>query len=403
MDRSELVELLSPEGLRLLDSLPPYEQGADVVRVVSDLRKAGHAPGLVTAVLSQSRLRAKAATKFGEFRSRMLFTDAGLEQATRLRVAALHAGRFVAAGINRVADLGCGIGGDAMAMAAMDLTVTAVDADEVTATVASYNLAPFPSAHVIHADAEGFDLTGFEGAWFDPARRTSGHTNTSRLTQPEDYSPSLEYVFGVARDLPVGVKLGPGHDRDLIPSDAEAQWVSVDGQVVEMGLWFGSLARDGIRRSALLLTADGVVELTAPGDSEDVAVGSTGEFLYEPDGAVIRARLIGDLARSIDGRMLSEGIAYITADAHVATPFATAFRVLEVLPSDEKKLRQALQERNIGTLEIKKRGVDIDPAALRVRLRPKGKESATIVVTRAGGHRVTLLVERVRPAPTSAG
>jgi hypothetical protein len=403
MDRSELVELLSPEGLRLLDSLPPYEQGADVVRVVSDLRKAGHAPGLVTAVLSQSRLRAKAATKFGDFRSRMLFTDAGLEQATRLRVAAVHAGRFVAAGINRVADLGCGIGGDAMAMAALDLTVTAVDADEVTATVASYNLAPFPSARVVHADAESFDLTGFEGAWFDPARRTSGHTNTSRLTQPEDYSPSLDYVFKVASDLPVGVKLGPGHDRDLIPSDAEAQWVSVDGQVVEMGLWFGSLAREGIRRSALLLTADGVTELTAPGDSEDVAVGSIGEYLYEPDGAVIRARLIGDLARSIDGRMLSEGIAYITADAHVATPFATAFRVLETLPSDEKKLRQALQERNIGTLEIKKRGVDIDPAALRVRLRPKGKESATIVVTRAGGHHVTLLVERVRSAPTSAG
>jgi SAM-dependent methyltransferase len=403
MDRSELVELLSPEGLRLLDSLPPYEEGADVVRVVSDLRKAGHAPGLVTAVLSQSRLRARAVTKFGDFRSRMLFTDAGLEQATRLRVAAVHAGRFAAAGINRVADLGCGIGGDAMAMAAMDLAVTAVDADEVTATVASYNLAPFPSARVVHADAETFDLTGFEGAWFDPARRTSGHTNTSRLTQPEDYSPSLDYVFGVASDLPVGVKLGPGHDRDLIPSDAEAQWVSVDGQVVEMGLWFGTLAREGIRRSALLLTADGVAELTAPGDSEDVAVGSIGNYLYEPDGAVIRARLIGDLARSIDGRMLSEGIAYITADVHVATPFATAFRVLEVLPSDEKKLRQALQERNVGTLEIKKRGVDIDPAALRVRLRPKGKEPATIVVTRAEGHRVTLLVERVRSAPASNG
>ncbi|HYI34523.1 MAG TPA: class I SAM-dependent methyltransferase [Glaciibacter sp.] len=396
MDRSELVELLSPEGLRLLDSLPPYEQGADVVRVVSDLRKAGHAPGLVTAVLSQSRLRAKALTKFGDFRSRMLFTDAGLEQATRLRVAALHAGRFVTAGINRVADLGCGIGGDAMAMAAMDLTVTAVDTDEVTATVASYNLAPFPSAHVVHADAETFDLTGFEGAWFDPARRTSGHTNTSRITKPEDYSPSLDYIFRVANDLPIGVKLGPGHDRDLIPSDAEAQWVSVDGQLVEMGLWFGSLARGGIRRSALLLTADGVDELTAPGDSEDVAVGSIGEYLYEPDGAVIRARLIGDLARSIDGRMLSDGIAYITADTHVATPFATAFRVLEALPSDEKKLRQALQERNIGTLEIKKRGVDIDPAALRVRLRPKGTGSATIVVTRVEGHHVTLLVERVR-------
>jgi SAM-dependent methyltransferase len=301
----------------------------------------------------------------------------------------------VEAGIRRVADLGCGIGGDAMAMAALELAVTAVDADEVTATVASYNLAPFPTAQVLQADAETFDLAGFEGAWFDPARRTAGHSNTSRLTKPQDYSPSLDYVFGLAETLPVGVKLGPGHDRDLIPDGAEAQWVSVDGQLVEMGLWFGALARDGIRRSALLLTPDGVAELTAPQDSEDVAVGPIGEYLYEPDGAVIRARLIGDLARSLGGRMLSEGIAYITADAAVPTPFATAFRVLEVLPSDEKKLRLALQERKVGTLEIKKRGVDIDPAALRVRLRPKGPQSATIVVTRAEGQRVTLLVERV--------
>jgi SAM-dependent methyltransferase len=395
MDRSELVELLSPEGLRLLDSLPPYETAADVVRTVSDLRKAGHSPGLVAAVLSQSRLRAKAQPKFGDFASRMLFTDAGLEQATRLRVAALHAGRFVGAGLARVADLGCGIGGDAMAMAAMELHVAAVDADEITAAVASYNLAPFPDAEVVHADAETFDLTGFDAAWFDPARRTAGHANTSRLTRPEDFSPPLDYVYGLAERLPIGVKLGPGHDRDLIPAGAEAQWVSVDGALVEMGLWFGSLARTGIRRSALLLTADGVAELTAPDDSADVAAGPIGEYLYEPDGAVIRARLIGDLARSLEGRMLSEGLAYITADTVVPTPFATAFRVLEVLPSDEKKLRQVIQQRKIGTLEIKKRGVDIDPAALRSRLRPKGTESATLVVTRAAGRKTTLLVERV--------
>jgi SAM-dependent methyltransferase len=395
MDRSELVELLSPDGLRLLDSLPPYRSGADVVRTVSDLRKAGHAPGLVAAVLSQSKLRAKAETKFGEFASRMLFTEAGLEQATRLRVAALHAGRFAGAGLTNVVDLGCGIGGDAMAMAAMDLKVTAVDADEVTAAVASYNLAPFASAQVIQADAESVDLSGFDGVWLDPARRTSGHTNTSRLANPDDYSPSLDFAFGLGERMPTGIKLGPGHDRDQIPAEAEAQWVSVDGDLVDMALWFGPLARADVRRSALLLTAHGMQELTAPADSEDVPVTGLGEFLYEPDGAVIRARLIGDLARSLDAGMLSAGIAYVSSAKHIDTPFATAFRVLEELPADERKLRQALQERRIGTLEIKKRGVDVDPAALRVRLRPKGPRSATIILTRVAGRRATLLVERV--------
>ncbi len=396
MDRTELVELLSPEGLRLLDSLPPYDARANVLGQVSALRRDGHSPGLVSAVLGQSKLRAKAVAKFGEFAPHMLFTEAGLEQATRLRVAALHAGRFAGAALNRVVDLGCGIGGDAMAMAALDLEVTAVDADEVTATVASFNLAPFPSAKVLHSPAENVDLSDVDAAWLDPARRTAGHSNTSRLTRSEDYSPSLDFVFGLAERMPIGVKLGPGHDRDQIPAAAEAQWISVDGQVVEMGLWFGVLARPGIRRAALLLTRDGAAEMTAAADSEDVEVAPLGDYLYEPDGAVIRARLIGDLARTLGAGMLSEAIAYLTAPTFTPTPFATAFRVLEVLPVDEKKLRVALQERRIGTLEIKKRGVDVDPATLRTRLKLKGPESATLVLTRAAGHRVALLVERVR-------
>src|SRR3954447_9901314 len=143
MDVAELRALLSPEGLRLLDEVGPIEATADVVRIVSRLRGAGHSGELVAAVLGQARLRAKAVAKFGDFASRMLFTPEGLEQATRLRVAALHAGRFAEAGVDVVADLGCGIGADAMAFAALDLGVVAVERDELTAAVAAYNLAPF--------------------------------------------------------------------------------------------------------------------------------------------------------------------------------------------------------------------------------------------------------------------
>ncbi|NEN04441.1 SAM-dependent methyltransferase [Diaminobutyricibacter tongyongensis] len=395
MERSELVELLSPEGLRLLDSLPPYHSTGDVVRMVSDLRKAGHPPTLVAAVLTQARLRSKAAAKFGRFADRMLFTEAGLEQATRLSVAALHAGRFAAAGLSRVVDLGCGIGGDAMAMAAIDLQVTAVDADEITAAIASYNLAPFSNASVLNQDAEKTDLRGADGIYLDPARRTAGHGQTTRFTDPDDYSPSLNFAFELATGRSVGVKLGPGFDRDLIPSTAEAQWISVDGHLVEMGLWFGALARPHIRRSALVIDAGGSYELTAAEDSEDVEAGELGDFIYEPDGAVIRARLIGDLARSLGARMLSDGIAYLTSSTLVATPFASAFRVLETLPFAERDLRRALREREIGTLEIKKRGVDVDPAALRKRLSLSGRESATLVLTRIAGRHAALLVDRV--------
>lgn len=395
MDRAELVELLSPEGLRLLDALPEWDSKADVVRTVADLRKQGHSPTLVSAVLSQARLRQRARAKFGEFADRMLFTEPGLEQATRLKVAALHAGRFARAGIGHVADLGCGIGGDALAMAAVDLEVTAVEADEVTAAVAAYNLTPFPRVKVLHSRAEDVPLGGIGGAWLDPARRVTEGGRTTRLADASAYTPSLEFAFGLADRMAVGVKLGPGTDREVVPAGSEAQWVSVDGDVVELAVWLGPLARPGVGRAALVIRGDQAAELSAAADSDDADTGPLGDYLYEPDGAVIRARLIGDFARANGGWMLSEGIAYVTADRAFESPFARGFRVLERLPNDERQLRQALAQRGVGTLEIKKRGVDVDPAALRSRLKLRGEGSATVVITREAGRRVTLLVERL--------
>jgi SAM-dependent methyltransferase len=394
MDSAELSLLLTTEGLRLVDSLPEYSS-AKAVQQVAALRKAGHSPELVAAALTQSRLRQKARAKFGAFADRLLYTQAGLEQATRLKVAALHAGRFRDAGVRRVADLGCGLGADALAIAALGIPVLAVERDEVTAALAAYNLAAFPDVEVVHADAESVSLEGVDAVYLDPARRTAGTGETSRLTRPDDYSPSVGFAFGLGERMPVGVKLGPGFDREQIPGSAEAQWVSVDGQLVEMGLWFGPLARPGVRRSALVVRDSGAAELTAAADSDDAEVRPLGEYVYEPDGSIIRARLIGALAERLDAGMLSAGIAYLTADSVVETPFASAFRVRERLPASEAALKRALRERRIGTLEIKKRGIDVDPAALRTRLSLKGPESATLILTRVDGAHEALLVDRV--------
>ena len=391
METLELVELLSPEGLRLLDSLPEWSSTDDVVRSVAALRKEGYGPGLVAAVLSQSRLRARARSKFGPFADRMLFTESGLEQATRLQVAAQHAGRFQKAGISWVADLGCGIGADALAIAALDLEVTGVERDEVTAAIAAFNLAPWSNARIEHEDATRFALDGVDGVYLDPARRTSSR----RLGNPADWSPSLQFAFDVARRFPTGIKLGPGVDRSLIPDECEAQWISVGRDVLEVGLWFGGLARPGIRRAALIVSDQGTSELTAGADSADADLGDLGDYLYEPDGAVIRARLIGDLVRSVGGRMLDHSIAYFTADEPIASPFAAGFRVREVFPFDEKLLKRELATRKVGTLEIKKRGMDVDPATLRARLALKGPNSATLILVRAGGKRLALLADRL--------
>lgn len=401
MEQAELTALLTPEGLRLLDETVAADSAADVAAAVSRLRGAGHSPDLVSAVIGQARLREKARAKFGPFADRMLFTRAGLEQATRLEVAARHAGRFRDAGVTRVADLGCGIGGDALGLAGIGLDVLAVDTDEITAALAAYNLAPFGDAvQVRHARAEDVDLDGVDAVWLDPARRSAGHSETSRLGADE-WSPSLEWTFALAERMPAGIKLGPAFDRSRVPAGMEAQWISVDGSTIELVVWSGALARPGVGRAALVIRRGSAHELTAPADAPDAEVRdlAVGGYLHEPEGAVIRARLIGEVARDLQAGMLGEGIAYPTSEAALTSPFVQTFRVREVMPLKVPTINASLAWNGIGTLEIKKRGVDVDPAQFRRKLRLRGDAEATLILTVVGPksspRRVAILADRV--------
>ena len=401
MDLEGVSALLTEQGWALLESLPPYDEH-EAMALGEKLRAAGHPPVLVSAALTQSRLRTAARAKFGPFAAGMLFTPAGLEQATRLQVAARHAQRFTSAGVERVADLGCGIGSDAMALATFDREVLAVERDELTAAVATMNLRHWPEATVRCEDATTTDLTGYGGAFVDPARRrTDGSASGKRLLDPREGSPPLSFVLDLARRLPaVGLKTAPGIPHHLVPEGAEAQWISVAGDVVEAGLWFGLLARDGVRRAALVLPADGdesvqPAEVTDAGLT-DPEVGAVGGVLYEPDGAVIRAGLVGQVAAEVGGRLLDRTIAYVTGDRRVRTPLATAYAVEDTFPFQLKSLRTWLRDRGVGRLTIKKRGTAVEPEQLRRQLRLAGDNEATIVLTRVAGGQSVLAVRPVR-------
>ncbi|SDW26656.1 hypothetical protein SAMN04487912_102102 [Arthrobacter sp. cf158] len=402
--QEQIAPLLTTEGWELLASLGPYRE-ADSFNVNATLRKAGHSPDLVAAVLTQSRLRTRAEAKFGEFARQMLFTQAGLEQATRLNVAARHAERFAKAGIAHVADLGCGLGADSMAMASMDIAVTAVEMDETTAACATINLMPFPHATVVHSDAMAVELDGIDGVWLDPARRTTSSSGTKRIWDPEAFSPPLSFVEKLAATgRAIGVKMGPGIPHDSVPSGCEAQWVSVGGDVTEVTLWFNAVSRPGVRRAALVIGGQGAAEITSGEDFDGgpvAAVGRVEGFLYEPDGAVIRAGLVADVAERLGGHLVDEHIAYICAPELHDTPFARAYRVLEVMPYNVKALKTWVKENGITVLDIKKRGTAVTPEELRKQLLPakpvKGKDAktATLVLTRIGEERVTVVVEPV--------
>jgi SAM-dependent methyltransferase len=396
MDRTGFMSLISPEGQALLAEVGEIDSKADMVKVVSKLRGKGHSAELVATVLTQVKLRRRAKAKFGEFAQTMFFTEEGLEQASRLKVAAIHAGRFRNHGLKRIADLGCGIGAESLAIASLEMDVTAFEIDEVTAALATYNLASFENVKVEQADVTTINLDSFDGLFIDPARRDLKDSKTNinkRKYDINDFSPSFDFVLEAARTKPTIVKLGPGLDHKDIPDDAEAVWVSDDGDLVELTLYFGILKRPEVKRAALLLSPNGTFELTSSeAERLDAPLGELGRYLYEPDASIIRSHLVGDLAISFGLNIFSNEIAYLSSDEEVHSPWLKGYEVLENLVFDRKKLKAYLREKNIGILEIKKRGADITPEQLRRELDPKGTESATLIVTRVdGAHRVLIV------------
>ena len=398
MDRSEFAKLFSPEALSLLNAIGDLDAKADVLKLVSALRAEGYDPGLVAAVLSQAKLRRRARKKFGDFTDSMLFTEDGLEQASRLQAAALHAGRFRGAGISQVADLGCGLGAESMAMAAIDLNVRAFEIDEVTAALAVFNLGAFDNVEVEQADITTLDLSQFEALFFDPARREldGKGERAARKFDPAQFSPNFNWVLEQARTKPTGIKLGPGHPHEAIDHDAEAQWLSIDGDLVELALWFGEVKRPKVARAATIVNSTGRHEIVSEVfESEPADVSTLKQFIYEPDNAVVRSHLIADLARNVGATLVSREIAYLTSEQEIRSPMMRAFRVIDDLPFDRKKLKAYLRERKIGTLEIKKRGVDVVPEQLRKEMSLKGEIAATLILTRVGDDHRALVAEPV--------
>lgn len=376
--------LTTPTGRAALDLATEQADPASLA-AASALRHQ-FSPELSAAALAQAALRRKARSKFGDAADSLLFTSAGLEQATRPAVAAWRAQRFAQTGVRTVLDLGCGIGTDARAFAAAGLRVIGVELDQETAEVARHNLAGL-DAEVICGDAVSLTPQLLADAdpnhlavFLDPARRT----DRGRTWRVDQFTPSWDFVLAqLTSGRPTCVKLGPGLPGELLPDGVEARWVSCGGDVVEVGLWQLPGLTPGRAATLLHPSAESVqIAELGPLPRRDLDPRTVGRYLYEPNGAVLRAGLASYLADAApDLGPVAPGVGYLTCDTRFETPFATGFEVLAELDFSEKSLRAWTREHQIGTLEIKKRAVDLDPAELRKRLKLRGANSASIIIT----------------------
>jgi len=422
MDLEAFLGLLTPDGQAVLAEAAASDVSENaLISTAARLRK-GHPAELVAAALTQVRLRDRGRAKFGDEAARMYFTPAGLEQSTRLSVAAHRAHRFAAtrdrhhfpAGGNvstsgeggpdraearEVLELGCGIGGDLIARGLAGVPGVGVELDPLTAAVARANVGAFGLAElasVREGDATEQDPQGYAAVFADPGRRAG--SSGRRIFDPKAYQPPLDTVLDLASRTPGGcVKVAPGIPYEAIPDGAEAEWVSVGGEVKEAALWLGDLAGD-VGRRATLISGEGTVTLTPEGLGAP-EVKSWGRYLYEPDGAVIRAHLVAEVARRVGGWLADPQIAYVSGDELVETPFASAYEIEDVMPFSLKRLRAELRRRETGVLTLKKRGSAVDLERLRRDLglrKVKGGPELVVVLTRVDTAPVALLTRPMR-------
>ncbi|AHW63800.1 Hypothetical protein CGLY_06775 [Corynebacterium glyciniphilum AJ 3170] len=386
---AEQLELSTSSKVR--DSARLRERHGDKARALSEL---------VTA--------RRAAVRGGKVPGDWLVCGESGQQATPALVAAERAG-FLAEvlGVGSsggqtgpvVADVTCSVGTELLHLSRWFGTVFGADLDPARLAMAQYNMAASGvSAHhvgLVRADAvlPAFAPGSVDVVVADPARRTS----RGRIRDPKDLLPPLPDLLSAHAGAALAVKCAPG--IDYTDWEGQVDVVSVDGGVKEACLYTPDLARHD-RRAVVFRKGERRVLTTDDPESEDVA--ALGRYILDPDGAIVRAGLVRQYAAAIGWWRIDPHIAYLSGDSlgafreGGAVPGQRVFEVIDQVPL--KRLKSALASLGCGRLEILVRGVDVDPDALRRKMKLKrghGGRELTVVVARIGDTATAVIAQEL--------
>ena len=399
-----VADLLAPDGQALLAELRDIEVTPDSALELGTRLRQRYPAGLVASALAQQELRWRARAKFSRAMD-MYFTRDGLEQASSEPVARHRAGRLAAAaadagaggGAPVIADLCCGIGGDliALAGAAGDGLVLAVDRDPVHLAMAGANAAVCGLAGRVRtwaSDVRDAPLDGCAAAFIDPARRAGG-----RRMAPGASEPPLDWCLSLAGRVPlVAVKAAPGLALEDVPGGWETEFIATGRDLKEAVLWSPALA-GATTRATVLPGGEQLTPLPAGAAGAAGAIRPPGEYLLDPSPAVTRAGLVRDLAAATGGRQIDDQIAFLSADVPLVSPFGRSLRVLDSGPWNQKQLPGRLRAAGAGSVDIRRRGlagnVEVLHRQLARQLDPAATRRITLVMTRAAGRPWALICE----------
>ncbi|MFE9575688.1 class I SAM-dependent methyltransferase [Nocardia sp. NPDC006044] len=385
--REDVAYLGGPAGTAALTEVARLElTQASHLRDLASVRRAygDRAAALVETV----RLRRKAGAKLVDAGD-WLFTDDALQQATPTLVARQRAARLAGRAVH---DVTCSIGAELAELARVCPAVIGSDLADARLSMAAHNLAGRRNVLLAKADAL-VPVSRDTVVIADPARRADG----KRTHDPAKLQPPLPDLLAAYPDRDIAVKCAPGLDFDRLDWSGEVEVVSLDGAVREACLWSAGLADPAVTRRATVLSSAGASFTLTDAEPDGIPDREPGDWIVDPDGAVVRAGLVRHYAAKHGLWQLDPRIAYLTGNA--VPPGTRGFRILDRLDYREKTLRAELRRHDCGPLEILARGVDVDPDKLRRTLKPQGTQPLTLVITRIDRTPTVFLCTAVAATP----
>ena len=413
------------------------------------------------AIMDYMALVPKFREKFGIESTTFLLCDKlALEQSTAQDIGrwkatlwecARQANKNSSEGAPVVHDLCCGMGGDSFFLP-KEFIAIGVDLDENRLAMYRYNscimrgVSPESSdAHTILADVRkvaahsnaASDAQHADYFTIDPARRAIEGENQRDL---RNLTPTFEEVIEISKHYKGGMaKIPPGYPISEIPRGTEILYIGQRTDCRECLVLFGELAQNPDHVRAVMVDKSGkeIANWTfardekreARNESEqsqydhnyelegrdrvyrtsssesDLPLGGISKFIAEPAPVLLRSHLFGVVALAHDEttHLISPGIAYVTSEKPLPAPAFANYEILESSEISTGAVRAMLKSHDIGKLTLKLRGVKVDPDQEIKRLKPKGKNAATLFYTRLDGEKIAILANPVKEMPASAG
>ncbi len=320
----------------------------------------------------------------------LLCDQLALEQSTSKNTSSYKANKC--SGFKRIADFCCGLGGDSLFLPP-EIHVTGVDLSPERIAMFSHNMrALHPKFEAKQADVMQIDLD-VDVVFLDPSRRST--ENSSRNWNPEDLSPSIPELHTLVERYPtMMIKMSPATPTDLFTFDCSFEFLGEGDECRELLILTGDLNNNNTTTAVNVLTGEAIscdtLEKQKAPHSPQLCT-----YLYEPYKQVIRSGLIGTLAEQYSLSLIDPMIAYLTSDFLVSHPMLKSYLVLDTCPIGPKNVKKMLKKHDIGHLDIKKRGIRVDPAQEIKKLKAKGSKSGILFYTLQNDIPIIILAQKV--------